>query len=190
MSFRPELCVYQQKNFMGIIHSFFIAHLNYLQAFLLSCPSTAILGEVCKLQVQFGFSCSRKHHPHECWEMPGAVLTNSFAGASSQTEQVDRAGDIHFHVFLEKEHVFQSQLLHGSRGNCSSEGCFVRFHPTATSLTISIKITHTQNKKTKTKTSKKKKKKFWLIIFFAHKGLGQGLYETGATEISSSHVWR
>lgn len=88
MSFRSELCVYQQKKFMRIIHSFFIAHLNYLQAFLLSCPSTAILGEPSKLQVQFGFCCSRKHHPHKCWEMSGAVLTNSFAGALPQTEHL------------------------------------------------------------------------------------------------------
>lgn len=55
MSFRFELCVYQQKRFMRIIHSFFIAHLNYLQAFLLSCPSTTMLGELNKLEVHFEF---------------------------------------------------------------------------------------------------------------------------------------
>lgn len=73
---------------MRISRSFFIAHWNYLQAFFLSCPSAAILGELSKLQLHFGFSCSRQHHPCKCWEMSGAVLTNSFAGAQSQTEHL------------------------------------------------------------------------------------------------------
>lgn len=41
----------------------------------LSCPSTAILGQLSKLQVQFGLSCNRKYHPCKLWSMPGAVST-------------------------------------------------------------------------------------------------------------------
>lgn len=182
MSFRFGLCVYKQEVFIRSILSFFAAHLNCLQAFLLSCPSTAIVGQLSKLQVRFWFSCNKKHHPHKLWQMPGDALTNCFAGAPSEgstshvgSPEEHGADDIPFHVSWRKGTYFQWALyyvyLEGTAALRTIFWGFIHLQQ----VSLSLLEGHRGNLQ-----GECHKKEFWLIICYTHKDLGQGLYETSA----------